>query len=173
ENKVWLDTAGYNLFVIENKHLLCSLWGMDKTPVLGLGKSSLPNWVTHLSLLSSGERYMYFNCRKNFLESNIFSLYDKTTLRWTKFELEESPIKTNSFGDTITFKVNDGNWLLCRNGLLKRIFLGIDSNILYLDNDKLIFNNDCRLYEFNLRTDVITKIAESDYIRYAEAVFFY
>ncbi len=68
-------------------------------------------------------------------------------------------------------------WSLYLSGKKVVVYLGWDSNVLYLTNTTLIFNDSGRLYEcdINEQPQTISEprlLAEHNYIRYAKSLFF-
>ncbi len=189
--ETWYDGLSPSAFRVSDS-IRYAMACMDKEVFLPAPPKSIrQDNIDLLDRRSRGDRFMYFRCDETpWVRGNRFLIYDIKNKQWADDTLKVEPIDTFSFENCFavkhkyrietpdnSFSAYDGMWTLYINGEKQEIYLGIDSRVLFLTDEKIIFSDTNRLYECPIRDNLvmikeIKKIAENDRIRYAESLFF-
>lgn len=140
---------------------------------------------------STGDKIIYFFAMDSIgalQKQNCLWLYDCQTKSWSSDYLSYNAVSFRSFRNNLAVRHGSRNdlshnftysgvWSLYFSGKKMEVFLGWDSNVLYLTNTTLIFNDSSRLYECDINEQTLAistprLIAEHNYIRYAKSLFF-
>ncbi len=144
-----------------------------------------------LNRASIGDKIIYFfaiDLEEGLQKKDCLWLYDRQEKSWSFDCLPCNSSEFRAFGNNLAVRhasrrslahtrTYSGFWSLYLSGKKLDVYLGWDSNVLYLSNTMLIFNDSNRLYEYNISENSLTTsnphlIADHNYIRYAKFLFF-
>ncbi|MDA3798754.1 MAG: hypothetical protein PF692_06715 [Kiritimatiellae bacterium] len=161
----------------------------NRSFILSTSPDKLPaDEVKTIARVSSGDNTIYFLANHSASTTLPIWIYDQIEEKWMFDDIPLNACEIISFGNNLAVRhasrislaqnrTYSGVWSIYLSGKKLETYLGWDSNVLYLTDTTLIFNDSSRLYEcdINAQSLIISKprlIAEHNYIRYAKSLFF-